>query len=110
MWTPRPAVRPASAIGRLMMVARCASPSAPARSLTPKRGAMTRLKEHYDTVVRPSLTKEFSYENALQVPRLSKIVVNIGVGEATQDVKKVDAAVRDLTAITGQKPVVTRAK
>jgi large subunit ribosomal protein L5 len=71
---------------------------------------MTRLKEHYDKVVRPSLMKEFSYENALSVPRLSKIVINMGVGEAVQDVKKVDAAVRDLTAISGQKPVVTRAK
>ena len=71
---------------------------------------MTRLKEHYEQVVRPSLIKEFGYDNALQVPRLSKIVINMGVGEAVQDVKKVDAAVRDLTAISGQKPVVTRAK
>jgi len=71
---------------------------------------MTRLKEHYDQVVRPTLIKEFGYENALQVPRISKIVINMGVGEAVQDVKKVDAAVRDLTAISGQKPVVTRAK
>ena len=71
---------------------------------------MTRLREHYDQVVRPSLMKEFGYENSFQVPRLSKIVINMGVGEAVQDVKKVDAAVRDLTAISGQKPVVTRAK
>jgi large subunit ribosomal protein L5 len=71
---------------------------------------MTRLKEHYESVVRPSLMKEFSYANPLEVPRLSKIVINMGVGEAVQDVKKVDAAVRDLTAISGQKPVVTRAK
>jgi large subunit ribosomal protein L5 len=71
---------------------------------------MTRLKEHYEKVVRPALTKEFGYANPLQVPRLSKIVINMGVGEAVQDVKKVDAAVRDLTAISGQKPVVTRAK
>jgi len=71
---------------------------------------MTRLREQYDTEVRPALMKEFGYENAMEVPRLSKIVINMGVGEAVQDVKKVDAAVRDLTAITGQKPVVTRAK
>ena len=71
---------------------------------------MTRLKEHYDQVVRPSLVQEFGYQNSLEVPRLSKIVINMGVGEAVQDVKKVDAAVRDLTAISGQKPVVTRAK
>ena len=71
---------------------------------------MTRLKEHYDTVVRPSLMKEFGYHNPLQVPRLEKIVVNMGVGEAVQDVKKVDAAARELAAITGQKPVITKAK
>jgi large subunit ribosomal protein L5 len=71
---------------------------------------MTRLKEHYDTVVRPSLMKEFGYRNALEVPRLDKIVVNMGVGEAVQDVKKVDAAARELAAITGQKPVITKAK
>jgi large subunit ribosomal protein L5 len=71
---------------------------------------MTRLKEHYEAVVRPALMKEFGYENALQVPRIDKIVVNMGVGEAVQDGKKVDAAVKDLTVIVGQKPVVTRAK
>jgi len=70
----------------------------------------TRLKEHYDTVVRPSLMKEFGYENLLQAPRLEKIVVNMGVGEAVQDVKKVDAAARELAAITGQKPIITKAK
>jgi large subunit ribosomal protein L5 len=71
---------------------------------------MTRLKDHYDKVVKPSLMKEFGYENSLQVPRLDKIVINMGVGEAVQDVKKGDAAVRELTAISGQKPVVTHAK
>src|SRR5271166_2073951 len=71
---------------------------------------MTRLKSQYDTVVKPSLMKEFGYQNPFQVPKLEKIVINMGVGESTQDVKKVDAAVRDMTAITGQKPVVTRAK
>ncbi|HTS91778.1 MAG TPA: 50S ribosomal protein L5 [Stellaceae bacterium] len=71
---------------------------------------MTRLKEHYDTVVRPALMKEFGYENPLQAPRLEKIVVNMGVGEATQDVKKVDAAAKELAQITGQRAVVTRAK
>jgi len=71
---------------------------------------MTRLKEHYENVVRPALMKEFGYENALETPRLEKIVVNMGVGEATQDVKKVDAAAKELAQITGQKAVVTRAK
>ena len=71
---------------------------------------MTRLQEHYDTVVHGELMKEFSYVNKMQVPRLDKIVLNMGVGEAVQDAKKIDAAVGDLTAITGQHPIVIRAK
>jgi large subunit ribosomal protein L5 len=69
-----------------------------------------RLKEHYDKVVRPSLMKEFGYQNTLAAPRLEKIVINMGVGEAVQDTKKVDAAAKELTAIAGQRPVITRAK
>ncbi|HEY0523824.1 MAG TPA: 50S ribosomal protein L5 [Stellaceae bacterium] len=71
---------------------------------------MTRLQEHYDKVVRPALMQEFGYKSPMQVPKIEKIVVNMGVGEAVQDGKKIDAAVGDLTAITGQRPVVTRAK
>jgi large subunit ribosomal protein L5 len=70
----------------------------------------TRLSKHYADVVRPNLMKEFNYTNPMQVPRLEKIVINMGVGEATGDGKKIDAAVADLTAISGQKPVVTRSK
>src|SRR4051794_12450683 len=70
----------------------------------------TRLQERYDTVVRPALMEEFGYTNPMQVPRLEKIVVNMGVGEAVQDAKKMDAAVGDLSAITGQRPVVIKAK
>ncbi len=72
--------------------------------------AKTRLQERYETVLRPALMKEFGYTNRLQVPRLEKIVVNMGVGEAVQDAKKIDAAVGDMTAITGQHPIVMRAK
>jgi large subunit ribosomal protein L5 len=71
---------------------------------------MTRLHERYQEVVKPALMQEFGYQNPMQVPRLDKIVVNMGVGEAVQDAKKIDAAVSDLTAITGQHPVVIRAK
>jgi len=71
---------------------------------------MTRLQEHYNTVVRPALMKEFGYVNVLQVPRIEKIVVNMGVGEAVADSKKVDAATGDMATITGQKPIITRAK
>ena len=71
---------------------------------------MTRLQERYDKEIRPALMQEFGYQNPMQVPRLEKIVVNMGVGEAVQDVKKMDAAVADLSAITGQRPVVIKAK
>ena len=71
---------------------------------------MTRLQEHYEKVVKPALMKEFSYENSLQVPKLEKIVINMGVGEAVNDRKAVDGAVADLTAITGQKPVVIKSR
>jgi large subunit ribosomal protein L5 len=70
----------------------------------------TRLHEHYQATVRPALMQEFGYKNAMQVPRLEKIVVNMGVGEAVQDSKKVEAAAGDLTAITGQHPVIIKAK
>jgi large subunit ribosomal protein L5 len=72
--------------------------------------AATRLQALYETTVRPALMQEFGYKNAMQVPRLEKIVVNMGVGEAVQDSKKAEAAASDLTAITGQHPVITRAK
>ncbi|MDE1147538.1 MAG: 50S ribosomal protein L5 [Azospirillaceae bacterium] len=69
-----------------------------------------RLKEHYDSVVRATLKTEFSYANDLEIPRIEKIIINMGVGEATSDGKKINAAVSDLTALSGQKPVVTRAR
>ena len=69
-----------------------------------------RLKEHYHTEVRKQLQEQFAYTNPMQVPRLDKIVVNMGVGEATQDTKRVQNAVQDLSKLAGQKAVVTRAK
>jgi large subunit ribosomal protein L5 len=71
---------------------------------------MSRLKDHYYNTVRSALLEEFQYKNPMQVPRLTKIVLNMGVGEGAQDRKKVDAAVGDLALIAGQKPVITRAK
>jgi len=70
----------------------------------------TRLEEHYLTAVRPALMEKFGYKNNLEVPKIEKIVINMGVGEAVRDSKKIEMATRDLAAITGQKPVVTRAK
>ena len=72
--------------------------------------ARARLHERYEETVRPALMQEFGYTNPMQVPRLEKIVVNMGVGEAVQDSKKAEAAAADLTAITGQHPVITKAK
>jgi large subunit ribosomal protein L5 len=70
----------------------------------------TRLQERYKAEVRPALMQEFGYKNSMQVPRLDKIVINMGVGEAVQDAKKIDAAVSDLSTIAGQRPVVIRAR
>ncbi|MBO8425601.1 MAG: 50S ribosomal protein L5, partial [Proteobacteria bacterium] len=69
----------------------------------------SRLREIYEKQIVPELIKEFGYTNPMQVPKLSKIVLNMGVGEAVSDKKKLDAAVADLTAIAAQKSVVTRA-
>ena len=69
-----------------------------------------RLQEHYEQVVRPALREEFGYANAMQVPKLEKVVLNMGVGEAVGDSKKIDAAARDMTLIAGQKPIVIRAR
>jgi large subunit ribosomal protein L5 len=69
-----------------------------------------RLKEQYETQVVEEMIKAFNYRNKMQVPRLEKIVVNIGVGEALQNAKALDAAVEDLRVITGQQPVVTKAR
>ena len=69
-----------------------------------------RLKTRYREEIAPALKDEFGYANVMQIPGLTKIVVNMGVGEAARDAKLIDGAVRDLTAITGQKPVVTKAR
>ena len=69
-----------------------------------------RFKKRYEEEIRPQLQKEFGYTNALQAPRIEKIVLNIGAGEAASDQKKIQSAVNDLTAIAGQKAVITRAK
>jgi large subunit ribosomal protein L5 len=69
-----------------------------------------RLQDHYKKTVREALTKEFGYTNPMQVPKLDKIVINMGVGEATADSKKINLAVAELTAIAGQKPIITKAR
>jgi large subunit ribosomal protein L5 len=71
---------------------------------------MNRLKEIYKEEIAPALMEELSFENVMQIPKIEKIVVNIGVGEAISNPKALDEAVRDLTTITGQRPVVTKSK
>ncbi len=71
---------------------------------------MSRLKDYYKSDVAPAMNKKFEYKNVMQIPKIDKIVVNMGVGEAKENSKILDAAISDLETITGQKAVVTRAK
>ena len=71
---------------------------------------MSRLKEQYESEIKDVLMKKFSYKNVMQVPKLDKIVVNMGVGEAKENAKLLEAAMSDLQTITGQKPIITKAK
>ncbi len=80
-----------------------------ARSPRP-RDYKPRLKSHYEKVVRDEMSKHFGYKNPMQIPRVEKVVLNMGVGEAVNDRKKVDAAAKDLAMISGQRPVITRAR
>ncbi len=71
---------------------------------------MARLQDYYNSTIRSALKDEFGYANPMQIPKLEKIVLNMGVGEASQDRKKVEAAAEDMTQIAGQKPIITRAR
>jgi large subunit ribosomal protein L5 len=87
---------------------------APAKAAKPAKkdfkSYTPRLKAEYDESIAKAMTEKFGYKNRLEVPRLDKIVINMGVGEATQDKKKVEAAAAEMEAISGQKPVITKAK
>ncbi|HXH64446.1 MAG TPA: 50S ribosomal protein L5 [Mariprofundaceae bacterium] len=71
---------------------------------------MARLKDYYKSTVMPEMQKQFGYTNPMQMPKITKVVVNMGVGEAAQNRKELDGALVDIAAITGQKPVITRAR
>lgn len=71
---------------------------------------MARLKQKYDQQVVPAMKSEFGYKNSMQVPKLEKITINVGLGEATQNIKALDSTVAEITAIAGQRPVITKAK
>ena len=71
---------------------------------------MSRLREKYDAEIKSAMTEKFGYKNVMQIPKLDKIVINMGVGEARENAKVLDAAIKDLETIAGQKAVVTRAR
>jgi large subunit ribosomal protein L5 len=81
-----------------------------ATTAAPSERSVPRLKQRYRDEIAPQLREQFGYSNVMQIPSLTKVVVNMGVGEAARDAKLIDGAVRDLTTITGQKPQVTRSK
>jgi large subunit ribosomal protein L5 len=89
--------------------AEAAPKAAPGAEQAPA-GYVPRLRKHYDEVVRAALVEQFGYDNAMQVPKITKIVLNMGIGEATQDSKLVQVAVGELEKIAGQKAVVTKAR
>lgn len=71
---------------------------------------MARLKDHYNSVVAPAMMKKFGYKNVMQVPKLDKVVINVGAGEAKENTKIIDAIMNDISLITGQKPIICKAK
>jgi large subunit ribosomal protein L5 len=85
-------------------------PTAKPAAKKPEERVTPRLKTHFDQVIRKKLAEEFSYKNPMQVPVLEKIVINMGIGEGVNDRKKVEAAASDLALISGQKPVITKAR
>ena len=87
-----------------------AGAAAAPRSFTRPKDYRPRLKTHYEKVVREEMVKKFEYKNPMQIPRIEKIVLNMGIGEAVNDRKKVENAAADLAMIAGQKPVVTKAR
>jgi large subunit ribosomal protein L5 len=107
--TPRASRRPVATPPAGIAVEQASAPAgAPSRAPAP--APASGLRRRYLDEVAPALRREFGYANPMQVPRLAKVVVNIGLGEAIQNAKALDAAVGDLTRITGQKPIVTKAK
>jgi large subunit ribosomal protein L5 len=90
--------------------AKAASSEARAPTSPRPKDYKPRLKAHYEKVVRDALKEKFGYKNVMQIPKIEKIVINMGVGEATQDKKRVETAAAEMQAISGQKPVITKAK
>jgi large subunit ribosomal protein L5 len=108
----KPAAEAKSSAAGKSKKAEKAAPAAKAAPGTESAPAdyVPRLRKHYDEVVRPALTQQFSYTNAMQVPKITKIVLNMGIGEATADSKLLQVAVGELEKISGQKVVITKAR
>jgi len=103
----------AAALEALPKVEKAAVPQAAKTDAKPSKlpkGYKPRLKADYEERIVPAMTEKFGYKNRLEVPRLEKIVINMGVGEATQDKKRVETAAAEMQAISGQRPVITKAK
>lgn len=107
---PAKGSKPADGQARKAKPAKAAKSSAPVEAKPRPKDYRPRLKSHYEKVVREALVKKFGYKNPMQVPKLEKIVLNMGVGEGVNDRKKVDNASGDLSLISGQKPVTTKAR
>jgi len=108
--TPKAAAKSAARRAPRRTKAPHAAASASVAAAAPAAAARSGLRGRYLDEVAPALRREFGYPNPMQIPRLEKVVVNIGLGEAIQNAKALDAAVGDLTQITGQKPIITKAK
>ena len=109
----KPAAKPADSAkvdAKKAKADKAAAPKAPAVQEALPPDYVPRLRKQYDEVIRPKLVKEFGYTNTMQVPKITKIVLNMGIGEATQDSKLVQVAVSELEKIAGQKVVVTKAR
>jgi large subunit ribosomal protein L5 len=108
---PAKAAKPQSGDNKKAKADKKAASSEPRAAAAPRpAGYKPRLKSHYEKTVRDALKEKFGYQNVMQIPRIEKIVINMGVGEAVNDRKKVDTAASDLAMIADQKPVITRAR
>jgi large subunit ribosomal protein L5 len=108
---PAKTAKPQSGDNKKAKADKKAAPSEPRAAAAPRPADYKpRLKSHYEKVVRDALKEKFGYQNVMQIPKIEKIVINMGVGEAVNDRKKVDTAATDLAMIAGQKPVITRAR
>jgi large subunit ribosomal protein L5 len=102
--------QPADGAKKSAKPAKAAATAAPAEVKPRPKDYKPRLKSHYEKIVRDELVKKFGYKNPMQVPKLEKIVLNMGIGEAVNDRKKIDSASGDLALIAGQKPITTKAR